>query len=193
MPNLMPWEEINRMIQGQQREANLGRIPGAAGLEDASSQGIMELLNPGNQFAEVDRRSAELAGGRGIMGSGAGATAGYRMTDEERLKRMALGQQFLTSAYGRNPSAQIAPSDILNTVVTPYQQETLSNRERELDMQLRQLGLERDQFNLQRTVQGSLGRGTDARGNATGQRINIAGSGYAPDWVTYDPNSGSYY
>lgn len=111
---------LNELNIGQQQAANQARIPGAAGLEAQSSADIAALLNPPAMFPEVDRRAAEVSAGRGIAGSsGAGAT-GVRMTDEERLRRMALGEQFLSAATARNPAAPIV--DPMNFVITPYQQ-----------------------------------------------------------------------
>lgn len=196
---LSQWDEINRLLQNRQSEANYSRIPMGADLEQSSSQGIMALLNPGNQFADVDRYSAELAGGRGIQGSAAGMTAGYRMTDEERLKRMALGQQFLSAATQRNPSVPINASDAISTIVTPYQREQLDQQWRQIEIQLRQLGLSedqvdlaRDRFNLERAQNARIGTVTDAQGNPSAQRINIAGTGWAPQWVTVDPVTGQW-
>ena len=177
---LTAWDEINALIQGRQREANAARIPGAAALEDASSRAIMELLNPTGRFADTDRQSAELGAIRGIAGSAAGETAGYRMTDEEKLKRLALGQQFLTAADARNPIAPIDVSDVLGTYITPSQQ--AQNR-----LQQEDLRRQRDQFNLLRSQQAYLGRPTTASGNVAPQRINIAGSGYAPQWIDWIP------
>src|SRR2546421_7522392 len=108
---------LNALDIDQQQAANVSRIPGAAGLEDLSSTDIAGLLNPPQMFPEVDRRTAEVTSGRGIAGSaGAGAT-GVRMTDEERLRRMALGQQFLSAAYQRNPAAPIV--DPTKFAITP--------------------------------------------------------------------------
>jgi hypothetical protein len=181
IPNfLTAWDEINALIQGRQREANAARIPGAEAAEQASTAGIMEMLNPGYDFPEVNRRSAELGAMRGVVGSAASATGGYRMTDEERLKRMALGQQWLSGAYERNPIANIDAGDVIQTYITPAQREDFA-QQRE-DRRRR-----RDQFNLERAVQGSLGRSTDARGNLTPQRVNIAGTGWAPQWVDWLP------
>lgn len=196
---LSQWDEINSLLQNRQTLANMGRIPMGADLEESSSRGIMELLNPPNQFAEVDRRSAELAAMRGIPGSAAGQTAGYRMTDEERLRRMALGQQFLSAATQRNPSVPISASDALATVITPYQQQQLDQQWKQIEIQLRQLGLTedqidlaRDRFDLERATAARTGVVTDASGNPAAQQFNIAGTGWAPNWVTFDPITGRW-
>lgn len=130
--SLSGWDEMNQLLQQRQQEANVGRIPGAAGLEAQSSDIIAQLLNPPTQFTDVDRQAAELGAARGVGGSAAATSTGYRMTDEERLKRMALGQQMLTSAYARNPAA-----DLLNPVqftVTPYQQAQLDLLQQRQDL-----------------------------------------------------------
>ncbi len=120
------YPRLSQMLQEQQRMANLGRIPGAAGLESQSSADIASLLNPPALFPDTSRIAAETAAGRGVSGSGAGYSTAVRMTDEERLKRMALGQQMLGQAYGRNPAAP--PIDPLRLGITPYQQQELALR-----------------------------------------------------------------
>src|SRR3989442_3736414 len=67
--------------------------------------------------------AAETAAGRGVAGSGAGYSTAVRMTDEERLRRMALGEQLLSAATARNPAAPII--DPTKFVITPYQQAEL--------------------------------------------------------------------
>ena len=120
------YPRLSQMLQAQQQMANLGRIPGAVGLEAQSSADIASLLNPPALFPDTSRIAAETAAGRGVAGSGAGYSTAVRMTDEERLKRMALGQQMLGQAYGRNPAAP--PIDPLRLGITPYQQQELALR-----------------------------------------------------------------
>src|SRR5438128_2749998 len=120
------YPRLSQMLQQQQQMANLGRIPGAAGLESQSTEDIASLLNPPALFPDTSRIAAETAAGRGVAGSGAGYSTAVRMTDEERLKRMALGQQMLGQAYGRNPAAP--PIDPLRLGITPYQQQELALR-----------------------------------------------------------------
>lgn len=137
---------------------------------------IAGLLNPPAQFADTARRAAEMGAGRGISGSTAAFGAGLRMTDEERLRRQALGAELLT---GRETSErefrvldlrgqelelqrQKIEADIALGNRTAANSEALARIQREL------AELERDKFNLQRTIQGTLGRATDASGNPTG-------------------------
>src|SRR6266498_3098598 len=77
------------------------RIPGQAGLEETSSARINELLNPPALFPDTSRMAAETSAGRGIAGSPAAASTAVRLTDEERLKRIALGEQLFTGAVNR--------------------------------------------------------------------------------------------
>jgi hypothetical protein len=106
-PNLTlgSYGDIYSKLNALQQTANLGRIPGAADLESESSKRIAELLNPPALFTDTSRQAAELGAGRGISSSAAAYSGGLRMTDEERLKRIALGESLLTGAYGRNPTA----------------------------------------------------------------------------------------
>jgi hypothetical protein len=114
---------LNQINLGAQRQANLARIPGEASLEALSSADIAGLLNPPAMFPDVTRQAAEVTAGRGIGGSAAAYGTGLRMTDEERLRRMQLGQQMLSQATARNPAAPLV--DPTRFVITPYQQAEL--------------------------------------------------------------------
>lgn len=103
-------------------------LPNAQELDTILSQRIKELLNPPGTFADTSRQAAELAASRGVPGSAAAFGTGLRMTDEERLKRIALGEQFMSSGYSRN----------LPMTVTPTQQEEIRLKERELALQQQQ-------------------------------------------------------
>lgn len=105
--------------------ANQARIPGGVGLETASSEAIRGLLNPPSMFPDVNRQAAEVTAARGVGGSAAAYGTGLRMTDEERLRRIALGEQLLSGAYGRQPA--IDPSYF---GMTPYQAESLELQQR---------------------------------------------------------------
>jgi len=99
---------------GAQQNANTARVPGSAGLEAQSSQDILGLLTPGTLIPDVARQSAEVAGGRGVTGSGAADSTAVRMTEADQLRRMALGEQFLSAADARNPAAPlINPLNVL--------------------------------------------------------------------------------
>lgn len=180
--SLRNWDEMNRLLQIRQREANAARVPGAPELESASSAAIASLLTPGFQFADTDRRAAELGASRGVGGSAAGIAVGYRMTDDERLKRIALGQEMLTAAVGRNPTVGISASDVADTRLSPYQQQLLA-------LQNRNQRLDENRFNLDRTLQSYMGRPTTSTGNPSPTMINIAGSGWPAQWVNWLPGT----
>lgn len=105
--------QINATNQAAQHAANLGRIPGAAELEAQSSQNIAGLLNPPTQFAEIDVPSAAQAVASGTVGSPFAGVTGLNLTENERLRRQGLGQQYLSAAYARNPAAPIADPQAL--------------------------------------------------------------------------------
>ena len=90
---------------GAQQAINQARVPNSAALEQQSSTDIAGLLNPPALFPDTSRRAAEVAAGRGVAGSGAAFSTATRMTDEERLRRIALGEQLLSAADARNPGA----------------------------------------------------------------------------------------
>lgn len=141
-PNLDLWNQLFQTTQQAQRQANLGRIPGAEELEASSSADIYNLLNPPAVFGDVSRRAAEVGAGRGIPGSEAAFGAGLRMTDDERIRRIALGQQMLTAAYGRNPAAELP--NIYQSIITPSQQADIDARNRQIAVQEEQNRLARE-------------------------------------------------
>jgi hypothetical protein len=123
------YPNIYNMLNTLQQGANMGRIPGEAGLENQSSTDIASLLNPGYNFPDVNRQSAELAAGRGVPGSAAAYGTGLRMTDEERLRRIALGENLLSGATARNPSAPLP--NVRDFILTPYEQAELALRQQQ--------------------------------------------------------------
>lgn len=131
-PEYTAW---NDLLQGLQKAANLGRIPLGEELETASSQRISELLNPPEMFPDISRSAAETGAMRGIAGSPASYGTTLRMTDDERLKRIALGQDMLTTAVGRNPSAPLP--DPGQFMLTPYQEALLELQRREMRLKER--------------------------------------------------------
>lgn len=104
-----------------QQAHNAGRIPDAKALETSSSARIAELLNPPSMFTDTNRMAAEAGAGMGVPGSAATWSGVTRMTDEERLKRIALGETLLTGALGRNPTAPLP--DPSTFVISPQQAE----------------------------------------------------------------------
>jgi hypothetical protein len=123
---------VSSVLTGLQG-TNLNRIPNGANLEMQSSDVIQGLLNPPDMFPEVDRMSAELGAQRGVGGSASSFGVGLRMTDEEKLKRMALGEDFLTKAFGRQPT--VGTEDITPFIVTPFQERELELKRQELELQ----------------------------------------------------------
>lgn len=100
-------KRLNDEQQKQQQEANAGRIPLGSELQQSLSSDIAGLLNPPAMFPDTNRHSAELEAGRGIGGSAAGYGTGLRMTEEERLKRIALGSSLLSASQASNPAAPL--------------------------------------------------------------------------------------
>lgn len=100
-------DSLNASNRVAQSESNAARIPNSRELEQQSSDAIAALLNPPAMFADTNRYAAETGAGRGIGGSSAADSTGVRMTDNERLRRISLGQQFLSAADARNPGAAI--------------------------------------------------------------------------------------
>lgn len=97
-------------------------VPDVTNLETQSSKDIADLLNPPSVFPDTSRQAGELAAARGVPGTAAAYGTALRMTDEERLKRMALGQNMLSSAYQRT----------LPYALTPWQQSQIDYQNREL-------------------------------------------------------------
>lgn len=80
------------------------------GMMQAETANINNLLNPPSQFVDINRMAAEAGTGSGVAGSPAAETRGYRMTDEEMLRRRLLGTSLL------NQRAQRA-----NEILSPQQ------------------------------------------------------------------------
>ena len=156
--------EWYRELQKLLKDAQALRVPQGTELEESSSDAIAALLNPPNQFTDVDRQGAELAASRGVSGSGAGAGTVLRMTDEERLRRIALGQEMFTAALDRNPVPDLP--DIGKFIVTPYQQSLI-------DLQRRELELEEKKYRESRT-------GGNRPTSSTGSPNLSAGQGFTP-------------
>lgn len=120
--------QINAANQAAQHQANLGRIPGAEALEAQSSQNIADLLNPPSQFGEIDVPAASAAVTSGTVGSPFAGITGLNLSETERIRRQALGQQQLTGAYARNPAAPIANPEALLTLL---QQQAFAGQQNE--------------------------------------------------------------
>lgn len=102
-----------------------GYVPGAIAPEISATTDIQSLLNPPAMFPDTNRMAAEGGAIHGIPGSPAALSSGVRMTEEERLRHIALGNQLLTSQAGRESTLGI----------TPIQQAELDFRQRQLDLQ----------------------------------------------------------
>lgn len=100
--------QINATNQAAQQAANAGRIPNAQNLEQSSSNAIANLLNPPTQIGEIDYGGAAAALGSGTSGSPFGGHMGILLNENERIRRQQIGQQMLSGALARNPSAPIA-------------------------------------------------------------------------------------
>lgn len=126
-------QALNQMMSTAFNAEADNRIPGQAGLEAQSSADIQSLLNPGEYFPGTSREAAEVGSLRGVPGSGAADSTWVRMTDEERLRRMGLGQQFFNAAIARNPIApQFDPSALANYMAQlPEQQAKLLTQQQQ--------------------------------------------------------------
>jgi len=142
-------------LAGLVNVADINRIPRGAELEGESSSAIAALLNPPSMFPDINRQSAELGAGRGIGGSAAAYGTGLRMTDEERLRRIALGEQLLTGAYGRREGVP----NIANTFITPAQQAQLDLENKRLELARQQWEFQRNRLNTPSVVYGGGGGG----------------------------------
>jgi len=80
------------------------RIPRGTKLEQASSDAIAGLLNPPAMFVDTARMAAERGASTGVPGSPNAFSAGLKMSDDERLRRIALGEQLFSAASARNPA-----------------------------------------------------------------------------------------
>jgi hypothetical protein len=179
--DLSLWGQLYGTTQAGQRLANLGRIPGAAGLEQQSSDVISRLLNPPELYAETSRLGGEYGAIRGVAGSPSAFQTGLRLTRNEQLRDLALGQQMLSAAYERNPAAALP--DILQTVITPEEQAEIDARNRAIAAQEEQNQLAREKWNWERnrleqpsiTYSGSPSAGTSTRGTPLGARSSRGG------------------
>ncbi len=119
---------INSLNLAAQQRANAGRIPGATGLETASSGNIASEL-AGQPSASTIRllqqQAAERGVATGVGGDSPNATAAYLQAlglTSEQLQE--TGQRDLSAALGRNPAAPIF--DPTSQLMTPYQSEQLN-------------------------------------------------------------------
>lgn len=93
--------------------------PSTFGSTPALDPVIQGLLTPG-LVPDIARQSAEVAGGRGLGGSPAGASTAVRMSEQNWLQRLALANSLLSGEASRELPYQI----------TPYQRLALETQER---------------------------------------------------------------
>ncbi len=72
------------------------------------SPAIQGLITPG-LVPDIARQSAEVAGGRGVGGSPAGASTAVRMSEQNYLQRLGLANTLMTGEAGRALPYQITP------------------------------------------------------------------------------------
>jgi len=108
-----------------------GVLPGGDGAGGGFGSVIQDLITPG-LVPDVARQGAELAAGRGVAGSPAGASTAVRMSEQDYLTRLGLANTLLTGESQRR-----LPYDI-----TPYQQQLLALQQQQLQNQ-RDIGLNR--------------------------------------------------
>jgi len=105
--------------------------PGSVGGGTDFNSVVQGLVTPG-LVPDVARQGAELAVGRGVGGSPAGASTAVRMSEQDYLTRLGLANTLLTGESQRR-----LPYDI-----TPYQQQLLALQQQQLQNQ-RDIGLNR--------------------------------------------------
>lgn len=127
---------VNDIDQAAQQRANAGRIPGGAGLEADSSANISQAL-AGQLDPSVLQQLGQQSAERGVMTgspSGPGTNADYlRSLGLTSLDLMNTGQNWLTQATNRNPSAPIWSAG--NQVLNAAQQQQLALEQQRMAQQ----------------------------------------------------------
>ena len=137
-----------RTIAGLQREAqsaaNVARIPGAAGLEQQSSNVIGQQLAgqvPQDVLNILAQQAAERGVSTGLAGAPASNAAYLRALGLTSLGQIQAGQEALTAALGRNPPAPIPEAS--QQFISPLQQQQLALQRAQLEQQQEELNLQR--------------------------------------------------
>ncbi len=160
--NNMDWvrattEMINQINQQAQVNANAARIPGATGLEGQSSANIHNAL-AGQLPQDVINQIGTAAAERGVSAGspwGANANADYlKAIGLNSLQLQNTGQDWLTSALGRNPSAPIFDPGRL--VITPAQQAQFALEGANINLANQRGSFEASNANAARQLQASL-------------------------------------
>lgn len=117
---------VNRINQQAQQQANVGRIPGAAGLEAQSSENIGAALRgelPTDVLNLIGQQAAERGIATGAPGGPNANAALLRALGLTSLGQQQVGQQNLSAAYARNPAAPLF--NPATQLLSPYQTATL--------------------------------------------------------------------
>ncbi len=134
------------------------------------SPSIAYLIQQG-LIPDVARQSAELAGGRGVGGSPAGASTAVRMSEQDYLQRLGLANTLLGGEANRALPYQI----------TPYQARQLQLQEEALQNQRQIAALEAETRRRYGTGRGGYGGGSGG------------GSGRSPQVPSYNWGGGGSY
>lgn len=122
-PNLDTLSQlINQINLNAQQQANQGRIPGEAGLEQTSSGNIGQALQgqlPQDVVSLISQQAAERGLASGSPGSPNADASLLRSLGLTSLGLMGQGQNWLNAATGRNPVAPIF--NPATQLITPYQ------------------------------------------------------------------------
>ena len=110
-------DAINASNLAATKRAEDARIPGGPGLEGLSSDRIAELLNPPHEFGEIDVPAAAAGVASGTVGSPFAGISGINLSENERIRRIGLGEDYLSKALARNPAAPIADPQALITAL----------------------------------------------------------------------------
>lgn len=176
-------DAVNRLNIAGQTAANNARIPNATGLEAASSAMIADQLAgkiPADVMRMLARTSAERGVGMGLGINSPNVDLGYfRDVVGNSLAMQKLGQENLSAALARNPSAQVVNAK--DFTLTPEQAATINNQANEINI---------------RGILGQGGLGVDvwkaAIDDAT-KRLAIEKGQYGqiPWWAANNPNNTS--
>jgi len=183
--------EINTINRTAQQMANLGRIPGAAGLEAQSSRNIQQQLAgqvPTDVLNMLGTQAAERGVAMGMSGSPAANAAYMRALGLTSIGQQEAGQRSLSAAYARNPAAPIF--DVTSQITTPYQKAQLQLQR---DQLRQQKDLAQQELALQASRQADAARAASASAarSAGGAPVSMS-PGYAAPMPTAEALFGGY-
>lgn len=177
---------INQLNREAQTQANQARIPGAAGLEQQSSNIIGQELKgqlPSDVLAQIQQQQAERGVASGVAGSPNTNAAYLRAIGLTSIGQQQQGEQNLSSAYARNPAAPLF--DPTTQLMTPYQAGSLTlAQQQEAD----RVALEQQRLALEGASIGSRGGGGGGYGTAI--PAPTTGGGGPGEVVGYSPSRG---